>query len=312
MAGAENVSEHKQEAVSYPSWTQELFNDPVWQNTASLLEQKTVKDEQAREQKVILEQEVVLECPGCAKVALSQIDASTVHVSENVKILIVGRTGSGKSTLVNTLFGLDIAPVEKGGESCKNDDLVMKHILPPIPQNEKASDGTGTQVEIYEGLGDSDKDEQALRHIKNNVKKVHLLLVCHRLYNKVDHSTDKMLQALAEYYTKDVFTHMIVLLTHADAHRVYIRSSQVDVVKRDFEGRYESMKSLLRCAIAKVPGVKADEITFCLTCDDTRRVLPHTSNWEYELWRSILHKCDKEAKIMLSCFARAVRKIELI
>ena len=244
------------------------------------------------------------------KAVLSKIDGSSMHMPKYVKILIIGRCGSGKSTLVNTLFGTEVARVGEGGRACQHADLVTKYLLPEkCYDNEKV-----VQIMIYDtvGLGEKKgKDKAVLEYIKRNVEKVHLLLLCHRLYDKVDHSTEKMLRALAEYCDRDIFNHMIILLTHADTYRVYIKDRQEDIIKRKFEERFDSMKSSLCETIGKLLKVEVRKLPFCLVCDDTELILPHTVNWEYEFWMFILHKCDNEAKIALSYFARVVRKIEI-
>ena len=239
---------------------------------------------------------------------ISLMDTANLDLPpEYVKVLIVGRTGTGKSTLINTLFGSTVAKVGEGGGACQHIDLVTTYSLPEIHYKENT-----TQIIIYDtvGLGETkEKDKAVLDYIRNNVKKIHLLLVCHKLYDKVDRSTEKVLKELANHFNNDVFSHMIILLTHADAYRVYIKGSQEDVIKRKFKERFENMKSRLHEVIARL--LKAEVDDFCLVCDDTKFVLPHSANWEYELWCFILHKCDEEAKVALSYFAHVVRKMSL-
>ena len=246
---------------------------------------------------------------------MTKNDNITVPVTINV--MLVGKTGAGKSTLVNTIFGVDTeAKVEHGASACKHDKPVTPYHLPLL----NIIEGMSTQVVIYDttGFGESDKqDNELLKYVKNHVNKIHLLLVCHKLYDKVDSSTARFLKALVEYCSEDILHNMIFLLTHADGYmqtKLYRKSNDKGSaeIKEEFTAKHENMKALLCTTIGNLyPKIDVKKIPFCLTCDDTEIVLPNITNWEYEMWLFILHKCDDEAKVILSYWARVMHKIEL-
>ena len=256
------------------------------------------------------------ELPSCESVLGLVASNDSRAVPETINIMLIGPIGAGKSTLVNTIFGEEKAKVEHGGSACQHDQLVTPYHLPFVP----ISDGRKVQIVIYDAVGfkeSEEKDKALLKYIKCHVPKVHLLLVCHKLYDKVCDSTIKLVKLLAENFTKDILNHTLFLLTHADAFvttRTYRRSQGRDTqaIKEEFETRFKNMKDLLnKAAIEKFSKINCKNLRFCLTCDDTGLSLPNIENWEYEMWMFILHKCDEEARVILSYWARVKRRIEL-
>ena len=117
------------------------------------------------------------------------------------------------------------------------------------------SDGRKVQILIYDAVGfkeSEQKDKALLKYIKDHVPKVHLLLVCHKLYDKVCDSTIKLVKLLAEHFTKDILNHTLFLLTHAALFvttKIYRRSKgrETQAIK-EFEARFQDMKRLLNQA----------------------------------------------------------------
>ena len=63
---------------------------------------------------------------------------------KEVNIIVMGKTGSGKSTLINSVFNEDVAPTGTGRAVTRVNQIYSKTIR--LPVGKKRSDGTNNTI----------------------------------------------------------------------------------------------------------------------------------------------------------------------
>ena len=218
---------------------------------------------------------------------------------EKVDILVVGQTGHGKSTLINKLFGIR-TKVTYGVQPTRHES------------SERYQVQIGnTTVTVYDtrGLGDrSSSDAQILQSLKSEQKSYDLVLICQRLFDKVDETTQKNLNHLAERLGDNLFEKSIYVFTFGDEYksrcRVYERRHEYidkdklnDDLEKEMIDRKEEMKREFD-SILKSAGISPHvirEIPACIV-SGRKRTLPTTQDWIPELWNICIKRCEGDAK----------------
>lgn len=95
----------------------------------------------------------------------------------NVNIIVMGRDGVGKSTLINNVFGEEVAPTGKNHVKSEQDTLYSKKILLTLDDSKVNGQSVKEQcqVNMYDtvGLGrDEDITKETLERIKKEMRKL--------------------------------------------------------------------------------------------------------------------------------------------
>ena len=191
----------------------------------------------------------------------------TIPTPKPVRILVVGLTGHGKLSLINKMVGRDVARVEHGASACQHDKYVMKYEL--------HVSCLGKLLCVYDtqGLGDSKVSSEAIfNSIRDELKEVNLMLVCHKLYDKVGEATERMLNQVMLEYSKDLLKRSVLCYcyTNADAH-----------IANDHP--IPAQKDSLTAAVKPILTLTKEEFAICLT-STREQDLPTAPNWLDTFW----------------------------
>uniref|UniRef100_A0A1X7TC28 Uncharacterized protein n=1 Tax=Amphimedon queenslandica TaxID=400682 RepID=A0A1X7TC28_AMPQE len=221
------------------------------------------------------------------------------HREEPVNILVIGQTGTGKSELINAMFGKEL--VEVGNNV--GDGTTKIH---PYEGEYK-----GIKIRVYNtiGFGDTDKsDHNILLDIAKHGK-FDLILLCTRLDNRVDRSVDRsMLSSLATHLHADMWKRTVVVLTFANMfiELETVKHSGPEVAIRKKIDEYKAHIVGLLSGYGILIGMP-----FCIAGAEDERELPTTKDWVKTLWVTCIDRSSDETLPFLKVFAKYQRGIEI-
>ena len=134
-----------------------------------------------------------------------------VHSSKSISIFLTGKTGSGKSTLVNAIVGRSVA--EEGEDP---DPMTAE-----VKCYEHERDGITLKVWDSPGLQDgTDQEERYIADMKAKCTEVDLYLLCINVYESVRFNRDnreiEAIKKLTETFGSSMWENTVVALTFAN------------------------------------------------------------------------------------------------
>lgn len=195
-----------------------------------------------------------------------------------VKILVIGRTGSGKSTLINNILGRKVAKV---GDR-------------PFPQTKTFSvyeeEIHGIHVTACDtpGLGDaSRKEADYMTKMKTFCGDPDLVLFCLSMDNTRWHDDDEeAIKIVTDHLGKEIWDNSALVLTFAD--------QRIPCSKTDFKERISDLETLFKATLTKV-GVSSSKIRSAVSAKG-HKDLPGVSNWLTELMVTCLVQIKERGK----------------
>ena len=202
-------------------------------------------------------------------------------------VLMIGRTGVGKSTLINNLLGKEVANV---GHTLRSE-------TPTVNPHEGTVEGVPIVVYDTPGLGDIKGEEEEQTHLDIMKAllargKIHLIVYCFQMNETLMKSSH--VGTLHKYHQIGVdWERSVIALTFADALYVPKSGRKVPWFKMSnfFQERLAFWEMELKKELVETVGVPEDVVERLKICPTTplpKDPLPNANPWYVPLWLHIV------------------------
>lgn len=197
--------------------------------------------------------------------------------ADKFSILLIGRTGVGKSSTINSLMGQEVAPVGDYEATTKAIDRYTTD-LHGIECNVIDTPG------LCDDVAEKGNDYDYLEMIRSQVKSFDALWFVTNLPEKRVRADEKVtIKLMTEAFGKEIWNHAVIVFTFA-----------CDPNISDYTFALQKRTELIRNVIAEYAGRAIANDVPSIAVDNTQTVLPDSTQWLGELYQATFERMKEE------------------
>uniref|UniRef100_A0A1X7SIN4 AIG1-type G domain-containing protein n=1 Tax=Amphimedon queenslandica TaxID=400682 RepID=A0A1X7SIN4_AMPQE len=222
-------------------------------------------------------------------------------IKNGMKILVIGRNGVGKSSLINKILG---APRAKVGSSVQpTEHKVVEEIHHTVGEN------NDIPVTVYDTLGFGDakiKDRSIIEKAISKMKDADIVLICHRLYARFEDTTEKMLKEMIRALGNDLMQHTIIVFTNGDQYLTEWDESSGITAKEQMEEQEKAIKQKMNEIARDIRSIVTSSKKETLPTNEDG-----SKNWVKDFWELCGQRCTPEAVEFVAWYKRHINTVYL-
>ena len=242
----------------------------------------------------------IITVPANENIADNPIEGGDVDVprvkelpkGRTVNILVIGPVGVGKSTLINAMFGENVAKAAISARAVTSD--IHSYEL----------DHKGATIKIYDTPGFQDTEGKSDRSILFEIAKrgqFDLILICTKLVESVN---VRMLSELASVLHEEMWKRTVVVFTFANQYSTMESIKGSNDIKSQMKVQINEHKARVVEFLSKsIKREVLEEIPFCIAGLKDKQLLT-VDNWLNKLWVTSIARSSDEARPFLTFYAR--------
>ena len=216
-----------------------------------------------------------------------------------VNLLVIGRFGVGKSTLINSMF------LQNSTEQAEMGVDMRRCTSEPKPYTIEVN---GIKFHIWDtpGLQDGECDDRKyITMIEKKCPKVNLVIYCTSMQEPIRESEEKALKSLATAYKNKVFERFLIALTFANCVRPPHSMEERDI-EANFTRVLHTKKERLSDSFNKLQ--YGDQFDNFVTHHihpvgvAVEPKLPTDEDWRESFWHGCLEACEASDRDLLTTF----------
>lgn len=218
---------------------------------------------------------------------------------DSLKILVAGKMGVGKSSLINSIYGAEIAPEETSAAAVTNEIINYTANVPTPYERNQSKESTLTFWDSP-GFGDifAADQEKVIEELKYVVDKAQVLVYCFDIRGRLTRDDADGIIEITKRVSPDIWLNSVFALNFCN--KMEHPQGLVDPLQffaKSFQSWQQQITKTLR-EKAKVPDRIVEKISI-VACGYREQQPPGFRNWYSSFWSTVFEKMREDGQSVL-------------